>query len=39
MPREGLVFRPLTEQRDMIDGSMSRLSFKAISNVYLLAEE
>lgn len=34
--REGLVFRPLKEQREEIRGGMSRLSFKAISNRYLL---
>lgn len=37
--REGLVFRPLTEDFDEIGGSMRRLSFKAISNRYLLAEK
>ncbi len=37
--REGIVIRPLTEQRDIIDGQMARLSFKAISNAYLLAEK
>lgn len=36
--REGLVFRPLTEQREEMRGSQSRLSFKAISNRYLLGE-
>jgi RNA ligase (TIGR02306 family) len=34
--REGLVFRPLKEQREEMRGSQSRLSFKAISNRYLL---
>lgn len=34
--REGLVFRPLVEQREEMRGSVSRLSFKAISNRYLL---
>lgn len=34
--REGLVFRPITEQREEMRGSQSRLSFKAISNKYLL---
>ena len=34
--REGLVFRPLKEQREEMRGSISRLSFKAISNRYLL---
>lgn len=34
--REGLVFRPLMEKREEIRGSQSRLSFKAISNRYLL---
>lgn len=37
--REGLVFRPLTEDFDEIGGSMRRLSFKAISNRYLLKEK
>ena len=37
--REGLVFRPLVEDYDEIGGSMRRLSFKAISNRYLLAEK
>lgn len=37
--REGLVFRPLTEQREEMRGSQSRLSFKAISNRYLLGEK
>jgi RNA ligase (TIGR02306 family) len=34
--REGLVFRPLREQREEMRGLQSRLSFKAISNAYLL---
>lgn len=34
--REGLVFRPMKEQREEIRGSQQRLSFKAISNKYLL---
>lgn len=37
--REGLVFRPLVETREEIRGGMSRLSFKAISNNYLLKEK
>jgi RNA ligase (TIGR02306 family) len=37
--REGLVFRPLIETREEIRGGMSRLSFKAISNRYLLKEK
>jgi RNA ligase (TIGR02306 family) len=37
--REGLVFRPLIETREEIRGGMSRLSFKAISNNYLLKEK
>ncbi len=37
--REGLVFRPLVEKIEAIRGSMQRLSFKAISNEYLLAEK
>lgn len=36
--REGLVFRPITEAREIINGSEGRLSFKVISNQYLLAE-
>ncbi|MEW6087057.1 MAG: RNA ligase (ATP) [bacterium] len=38
-PREGLIFRPLSEQRDYINGAISRLSFKAISNSYLINYE
>ena len=34
--REGLVFRPLVEAREEMRGGMCRLSFKAISNRYLL---
>lgn len=34
--REGLVFRPLKEQNEEMRGSRSRLSFKSISNKYLL---
>jgi RNA ligase (TIGR02306 family) len=34
--REGLVFRPLREKREQMRGSEQRLSFKAISNKYLL---
>lgn len=34
--REGLVFRPLTEQWEEMRGEQRRLSFKAISNKYLL---
>lgn len=34
--REGLVFRPLTEQYEEIRRVLRRLSFKAISNRYLL---
>ncbi len=37
--REGLVFRPVVEGRDEINGSISRLSFKVVSNEYLLKEE
>ncbi|MFA5397980.1 MAG: RNA ligase (ATP) [Methanogenium sp.] len=37
--REGLVFRPIVEGRDEINGSISRLSFKVVSNDYLLKEE
>lgn len=38
-PREGLVFRPLHETTDMMNGSLGRLSFKVISNKYLLDYE
>lgn len=37
--REGLVFRPVNETKDEINGSISRLSFKVVSNDYLLKEE
>lgn len=37
--REGIVFRPLKEKDVEIDGVLSRLSFKAISNQYLLKNE
>jgi RNA ligase (TIGR02306 family) len=37
--REGLVFRPVTEQYEEMRGQQSRLSFKAISNAYLLKEK
>jgi RNA ligase (TIGR02306 family) len=37
--REGLVFRPLIETREEIRGVMRRLSFKSISNAYLLKEK
>jgi RNA ligase (TIGR02306 family) len=37
--REGLVFRPLTEQYEEMRGENRRLSFKAISNAYLLKEK
>jgi RNA ligase (TIGR02306 family) len=37
--REGLVFRPINEDYDEIGGTMRRLSFKAISNRYLLSEK
>ena len=37
--REGLVFRPLLEQTEEINGSISRLSFKVVSNEYLLKNE
>lgn len=37
--REGLVFRPIVETRENIRGGMSRLSFKSISNTYLLKEK
>ena len=37
--REGLVFRPLRETYEEMRGSRSRLSFKAISNTYLLKEK
>lgn len=35
--REGVVYRPLVEMRDIIAGQEGRLSFKVISNDYLLA--
>jgi RNA ligase (TIGR02306 family) len=34
--REGVVFRPLVEQYNEIGGQQRRLSFKAVSNRYLL---
>lgn len=34
--REGIVIRPKKEMREIINGSDSRLSFKVISNEYLL---
>ncbi len=37
--REGIVFRPLTEMRTMMNGVEGRLSFKSISNDYLLTHE
>ena len=37
--REGLVFRPIIESEDEINGSISRLSFKVVSNKYLLKEK
>ena len=37
--REGLVFRPVIEAKDEISGSISRLSFKVVSNEYLLKEK
>ncbi len=37
--REGIVFRPLVEKEVENDGVMMRLSFKAISNQYLLKNE
>ncbi len=36
--REGLVFRPLEEMREVIGGQDARFSFKVISNEYLLSE-
>ena len=39
LDREGLVFRPIIEASDIINGSFSRLSFKVVSNNYLLNEE
>lgn len=36
--REGIVLRPLEEQREMMNGVEGRLSFKVISNVFLLGE-
>jgi len=37
--REGIVIRPVKEQREMIRGSEQRFSFKIISNEYLLDEK
>ncbi len=37
--QEGIVLRPLVEQTDMINGSLSRLSFKVINNEYLLKND
>lgn len=37
--REGIVLRPLVEKQEVIAGVMGRLSFKAISNKFLLKEE
>ena len=37
--REGIVIRPLIEQREIIGGSEQRFSFKCISNEYLLKNE
>lgn len=37
--REGLVFRPLKESKYRVPRGLSRLSFKAISNDYLLSEK
>jgi hypothetical protein len=37
--REGIVLRPVVESREEMRGSVSRLSFKAISNQYLLSEK
>ncbi len=37
--REGIVLRPLKEKQVEIDGILTRLSFKAISNKYLLKHE
>jgi hypothetical protein len=36
--REVVVWRPLVEARDLINGAESRLSCKVISNAYLLSE-
>lgn len=37
--REGLVFRPLVEMKENIGGTISRFSFKVVSNQYLLEEK
>lgn len=37
--REGIVLRPLVEKQEVIAGVMGRLSFKAISNIFLLGEK
>lgn len=39
VPREGLVFRPLIESIMEVKGQPQRMSFKAISNSYLLEHE
>ena len=39
VPREGIVVRPMEEQEETINGAISRFSFKAISNKYLLDYE
>lgn len=36
--REGLVYRPMFEMREVIGGQDTRFSFKVISNDYLLSE-
>jgi RNA ligase (TIGR02306 family) len=38
LPREGLVFRPCDEEEDTLNGKFRRLSFKVVSNEYLLGE-
>lgn len=37
--QEGIVIRPLVEQKAMIGGGLQRLSFKVVSNYYLLKYE
>lgn len=37
--REGIVVRPMTEMQDEINGTTQRLSFKAVSNEYLLKSD
>ncbi len=38
-PREGIIIRPMTEQRDILGTSVGRVSFKVISPAFLLKFE